>query len=70
MRINAFMLQSIVLVEILIFFKNYNGNYFCNSGQFYDIKAPLYAKATLYVALIAFFVILLKIIASDLYSLW
>lgn len=27
MRINAFMLQSIVLVEILIFFKNYDGNH-------------------------------------------
>ena len=63
MRINAFMLQSIVLVEILIFFKNYD-------GQFMDIDAPIYAKLTLYVFLGSFLAVLSKIIFSDLYNLF
>lgn len=63
MRINAFMLQSIVLVEILIFFKNYD-------GQFMDIDAPIYAKVILYGFVVAFVTVLSKIILSDLVGLF
>ena len=63
MRINAFMLQSIVLVEILIFFKNYD-------GQFMDIDAPIYAKLTLYAFLGSFLAVFAKIICSDIVNLF
>jgi ABC-type polysaccharide/polyol phosphate export permease len=70
MRINAFVAQLIVMLEVVLFFKNYTGNVCYNSGEFRDIESPLYATLLMSLFVGSFAFCLCKVVYSDLYRLW
>lgn len=63
MKINAMIAQLIVLVEVILFFRNYR-------GQFDGISYPWYSHLLIAVFGIGFLFCLIKIIYSDLYRWW
>lgn len=70
MRINVLLAQFIVLLEIVLFVKNYAGNRWDYLGEFRGIECPLYAQVLIGFFVGTFLLCLLKILYSDLVRYW